>query len=261
MSMQHAWQTQLQQYAQEHNINEAGQTFFLTYYEDVDSEDLSLLPVNDLVAAARSHQRTAAMPRLPGQSHVEILQQAAEADFAANETVINIVFDDLPFLIDSLIMLLNRPPQQSGEVKVDMQLLVHPIFTIKRNENGELQSWSRSRSTDNGRESWVQIRTNKLSDDHANQLKAEIESTLSTLYKVVSDEGLMRRALSQVTTQVQQQWHQDNEEVLAFLNWLSANHFLFMGFCEYDLTQDDEGAQQLAIHQDSCLGLFQLRPV
>ena len=205
MSMQHAWQTQLQQYAQEHNINEAGQTFFLTYYEDVDSEDLSLLPVNDLVAAARSHQRTAAMPRLPGQSHVEILQQAAEADFAANETVINIVFDDLPFLIDSLIMLLNRPPQQSGEVKVDMQLLVHPIFTIKRNENGELQSWSRSRSTDNGRESWVQIRTNKLSDDHASQLKAEIESTLSTLYKVVSDEGLMRRALSQVITQVQQQ--------------------------------------------------------
>ena len=261
MSMQHAWQTQLQQYAQEHNINEAGQTFFLTYYEDVDSEDLSLLPVSDLVSAARSHQRTAALPRLPGQSHVEILQQHEDAEFAANETVINIVFDDLPFLIDSLIMLLNRPPQQSGEVKVDLQLLVHPIFTIKRNEQGELQSWSRSRSTDNGRESWVQIRLNQLSEAHATQLKGEIESMLATLYKVVSDEGLMRRALSQVTTQVQQQWHQDNDEVLAFLNWLSANHFLFMGFCEYDLTQDDEGAQQLAIHQDSCLGLFQLRPV
>ena len=94
MSMQHAWQTQLQQYAQEHNINEAGQTFFLTYYEDVDSEDLSLLPVSDLVAAARSHQRTAAMPRLPRQSHSEISQQTPEAEFASNETDINIVLDD-----------------------------------------------------------------------------------------------------------------------------------------------------------------------
>lgn len=259
MSMQHAWQTQLQQYAQEHNINEAGQTFFQTYYEDVDSDDLSQLDMSDLVAAARSHQRTAALPRLMGQAHVEVLQQGEDAEFAAGETVINIVFDDLPFLIDSLIMLLNQTGQYASSVRTDLKLLVHPIFTIKRNEQGELQSWSRSRSTDNGRESWVQIRVNKISDPQAQQLKTDIETMLSTLYKVVNDEGLMRRALSQVTTQVQQQWHKDNDEVLAFLNWLSANHFLFMGFCEYDLELDDSGEQQLAIHQDSCLGMFQLR--
>ncbi|UOO93512.1 NAD-glutamate dehydrogenase [Vitreoscilla stercoraria] len=259
MTMQQVWQTQLHAFAQEHNINESSQTFLQIYYEDVDSEDLATLDMADLVSAARSHQQTAARPRQSGESHVEVLQQTAHADFAANETIINIVFDDLPFLIDSLILLLNQRRTYQGGELVQLKLLVHPIFTIKRNEQGELQNWSRSRSTDNGRESWVQIRLNLLSDEVAAQLKADIEGVLKTLYKVVDDEGLMRRTLSQVVTQVQQQWHKDNDEILAFLNWLSANHFLFMGFCEYDLVTDVDGQQQLQIHQDSCLGMFQLR--
>ena len=76
-----------------------------------------------MVDAART-QRDLAEQRLPGELKLEIVPSDD-----GDTTIVKIVTDDMPYLVDSVTMELNRHG-------ADILLIVHPLLTVHRDAAG-----------------------------------------------------------------------------------------------------------------------------
>ena len=99
------------------------------YYRHVAMEDLVAAGPERLAAIAIEQARLAAY-RPQGRALVKV-RRGENAACAAARDVVDIVTDDMPFLVDSVRMELARH-------EVTTHLVVHPQFLIKRNVAGEL---------------------------------------------------------------------------------------------------------------------------
>lgn len=243
---------QLQQQAEQQNqAGDFGQ-FLQYYYEDADIRDLSAYPLPQLLAAALSHHRFASAPRRPRQARLRCLQHGADADFAPGNTVIEIVVDDMPFLIDSLILNVNNH-------HAHLNWIIHPVISARRDDNGVLKQWLRSKNTDTNKESLIQIGLQTLPDEQTQALLHALETMLANLYSVVGDEDAMRHQIRHIRQNIIDEGRSDQAEVVAFLDWMANNHYLFMGFCEYNLITDEGGEAQLKVADSSSLGVLSNR--
>ena len=103
--------------------------FFGDYYEHLAEEDSRAYSAELLISRASNH-RDVAQSRLPGNAVVEI---AGEAD----RSVVYIVTDDMPFLVDSVNAELVRQ-------NCAIRLVMHPLFVVTRDRvSGELRKISR----------------------------------------------------------------------------------------------------------------------
>src|SRR5204863_5413321 len=105
--------------------------FIRRYYAEVALDDLVTRKVEDLAGAARAHWRLAAH-RAPGEVIVRVGNPAAGADgWQSPHTVVEVVSDDMPFVVDSITVELERHG-------LAVQLVVHPVVVVRRDENGNL---------------------------------------------------------------------------------------------------------------------------
>lgn len=74
-----------------------------------------------------------ARTRTPGQPKVRVYNPSFEENaWSSDHTIVEIVNDDMPFLVDSVTAELNR-------LDLVVHLVIHPIIHVKRDENGRLQ--------------------------------------------------------------------------------------------------------------------------
>src|SRR5690242_11372812 len=104
-----------------------GRDFIARYYDHVDLEDLSSRAPEDLYGAAMAHlgfarRFSSGTPKLRVYN-----PKAEEHGWSSPHTVIEIVNDDMPFLVDSVTMELNRQGYT-------LHLLNHPILGAKRDK-------------------------------------------------------------------------------------------------------------------------------
>ena len=98
-------------------------TFARSYFERVDPEDIAARSVEDLYGALLSHWQFA-RKRDSGTAKVRVFNPGAgEHGWASRHTVIEVVNDDMPFLVDSASMEINRQA-------LTLHLIVHPIFAV-----------------------------------------------------------------------------------------------------------------------------------
>jgi glutamate dehydrogenase len=86
--------------------------FTTRYFQDVEAEDLAERQPADLYGAALSHWNFARR-RDPGAARVRVFNPSLEEHgWQSTHTIIEIVNDDMPFLVDSVTMEVNRhrPP-------------------------------------------------------------------------------------------------------------------------------------------------------
>ncbi len=240
---------ELQQLSDSQQYGPEFSQFLQYYYEDATHDDLSGHTPAQLVAAAHSHYLLANDARKPHQARVTLHQHGADARFAPNSTVIQIVTDDMPFLIDSLIVNINKHEAQ-------LEWIIHPVITARRDEQGTLRQWLRSKSSDSGKESLIQIVLHAMPEQQAQQLAAALSDMLVKLDAVVSDETAMRNQIHAIRQHIMAEGRSEQAEVVAFLEWMANNHYLFMGFCEYDLVTDADGESQLQLTAGSALGVL-----
>jgi len=102
------------------------------YYRHMATEDLLARRPEDLLGASLSH-RDLARSRPVGTANVRVYTPTVEEDgWSCGHTVIEIVTDDMQFLVDSVISELAR--QDRG-----VHLIVHPQLVVRRDAVGELQ--------------------------------------------------------------------------------------------------------------------------
>jgi glutamate dehydrogenase len=100
---------------------DAVESFVRAYYRQVDPEDLAEREPADLCGAALSHWNLARR-REPGTARVRVFNPGVqEHGWQSKHTVVEIVNDDMPFLVDTVTMEVNRHG-------VTLHLIVHPVI-------------------------------------------------------------------------------------------------------------------------------------
>jgi glutamate dehydrogenase len=234
--------------------------FARQYYQWVPARDLEDRHHRDLCGAVVTHWRRAKR-RGPGEAKVRVYNPDLERDgWRSPFTVVEIVSDDMPFIVDSVTMELSR--QGYG-----IELIVHPVMRVIRDETGELvevlghdlQAEHRSSATaaaagHAGRvaESVIHAEVERQADpDRLSVLQAGVELVLEEVRAAVEDWGLMRSRAQDLAAELDTvppgvDPH-ELEESRAFLRWLSRDHFTFLGYREYELATDEHGGEMLAL--------------
>ena len=102
------------------------------FYRHVAPEDLVERDVTDLYGAVMAQLRLATQ-RPQGTASVRIFTPSVSVNgwSAGGHTVVEVLTDDMPFLVDSVSMAL-------GEAQRDIHLVIHPQFVVRRDLSGQL---------------------------------------------------------------------------------------------------------------------------
>ncbi len=179
---------------------------------------------------------------------------AGEHGWSSRHTVIEIVNDDMPFLVDSASMEVNRQG-------LTLHLIVHPIFAVERDAGGALKGlYPREKKPDGARESFMHIEVDRLADPMARaQLAEGIERVLGDVRAAVTDWKAMVAQLRAVIADIDRQAPPLAREEVAenrdFLQWLAEDHLLLLGYRQHDFT-DHDGELALKVVPGTGLGML-----
>src|SRR3954468_12436893 len=204
--------------------------FIRAFYANVAPDDIAGSAPEDLFSAALSAFNFA-LKRMPGQPKIRVFNpEVEEHGWKSPHTVIDIVNDDMPFLVDSVTAELNR--QDMG-----VHLVIHPVMRVERDAAGKMLSLGKP---DAPAESIMQLRVAQAaSGARMEEVKARIEAVLADVRAAVVDWQAMLAELVQSIDDVAAMPagvdKAESEEALAFLKWVADNHFTFLGYREYAL--------------------------
>ncbi|MET8137166.1 MULTISPECIES: NAD-glutamate dehydrogenase [unclassified Streptomyces] len=236
--------------------------FLQRYYLHTAPEDLSDRDPVDVFGAAFSHYRLAEN-RPQGTANVRVHTPTVEENgWTCSHSVVEVVTDDMPFLVDSVTNELSR--QGRG-----IHVVIHPQFVLRRNLTGELIEVLPTRPSveelphDAHVESWIHVEIDRETDRaDLKQITADLLRVLSDVREAVEDWEKMRDAALRIAEELPKEPTADDlrdqevEEARELLRWLSGDHFTFLGYREYQLHDDDS----LAAVPGTGLGILRSDP-
>jgi glutamate dehydrogenase len=225
--------------------------FVAHYYDNVDPEDLSDRAPEDLYGAAMAHLAFARV-FATGTPKLRVYNpRSEEHGWSSPHTVIEIVNDDMPFLVDSITMELNRQGYT-------LHLFNHPIFITRRDPEGALQSFAPG--ADGRPESLIHVEIDREIDAaRLKEIGVGILAVLADVRSAVEDWAAMRARMDAIVAEIKAPppflQGEETEEIGAFLAWAADGHFTFIGYREYEL-EAVGGEDQLRIVPRSGLGVL-----
>ncbi|HTX32104.1 MAG TPA: NAD-glutamate dehydrogenase [Solirubrobacteraceae bacterium] len=231
------------------------EAFVRQYYHWVPDEDLCDRTRADLYGAAIAHWRLA-LEREPGEAKVRVYNPDPERDgWSSPHTVLEIVSDDMPFIVDSVQMELARE-----DFTID--LVIHPVVRVRRDERGRIVE-----VLDPGEEPGDALSESVLhaevlrepDRDRLEHLHDRVVAVLDKVRTTVEDWQPMRRRALELADELQDERLPVGQgvvdEVRAFLEWVADGHFTFLGYREYKLIEDGNEARVKAL-DDTGLGIL-----
>lgn len=196
-------------------------------------------PVN-LVGAVRSHRRLAAQ-RVPGRPAVRVLNPDPDEDgWSTPGTIVQLVTDDMPYLVESVSAELVRGGLQVHRV-------VHPIVVVRRDVAGALREVLPGADPDDPpaeafAESWMYIEVDLIADpDRGREIENGLLTVLNDVREVVEDTvrmvGTARGLADQLETEPPPLDPDQVADGAALLRWLADGHFTFLGYRNYELVR------------------------
>jgi glutamate dehydrogenase len=203
------------------------EAFARQLYRWVAPEDVAERDPLDLYGLALGHFNFA-RERPPGTPKVRAYNpRFEEHGWQSTHTAVEIVTDDMPFLIDSVSMELNRRG-------FGVHLIIHPVLAVRRDAEGSLlEILTPGETLEEGaiRESVIHAEVARQSDPaRLADIERELERVIGEVRSAVEDWQAMRsRALAAAA-----ELGDADEEAAAFLEWLAADNFTFLGYCGPD---------------------------
>src|SRR6516165_6382859 len=196
------------------------ESFVRQYYQWVPAEDLADRNPLDLYGAAVAHWNLA-QHRAPGEAKVRVYNPDFEQNgWQSPHTVIEIVSDDMPFIVDSVTMDLSRKG-------FGIDLVIHPVMRIRRDEDGQIVDVldPDSDNHDAVSESILHAEVGREHDrELLDQLRRSIDKVLDQVRAATEDWQAMRRRTIELANEFDEHPPPVDEavatEVKAFLNWL-----------------------------------------
>lgn len=236
------------------------------YYLHTAPEDLADRDPVDVFGAALSHYRLAEN-RPQGTANVRVHTPTVEENgWTSSHSVVEVVTDDMPFLVDSVTNELSR--QGRG-----IHLVIHPQVVVRRDVTGKLieilgpdcdaHGPRTARPHDSLVESWIHVEIDRETDRaDLKQITADLLRVLSDVRESVEDWEKMRDAALRIADELPQEptapdlREYELEEARELLRWLADDHFTFLGYREYNLVDGDS----LAAVPGTGLGILRSDP-
>jgi glutamate dehydrogenase len=210
------------------------------YFDLVAPEDVIGTQVRDLQAIIESHVSLGNTRKVGTAKVMAISPTVPENNWHSLRTVVQVVTDDMPFLVDSVSAELSR---QDRSIRV----VIHPRFWVRRDESGKLieivdQDIAPGEAPPENAvlESWISVEVDRESDPKSLvAIETKIQQILSHVRATVDDWPAMQQKLNDVISEVKSSTginSREQDEAVEFLSWLAANHFTFIGYSQYSLT-------------------------
>ena len=206
--------------------------FLATYYADAAPEDVAGTNPLDLYGMALAHRELAAR-RTPNRAAVRVVAPRFDVHgWASKHAVVQIVTDDMPFIVDSVRMAISARG-------IGIHVLHHPVI------DGE---------------SYVHVEVDRSAAEDAEALEADLRSALADVRVAVADWQAMITDLRQTFTTLASEGSEsvasaELDEAVAFLEWLADDNFTFLGARSYELSHDG-GQGVLRLVPGSGLGIL-----
>ncbi len=241
--------------------------YLRAYYQRVATEDLA--PPSRLAAVAQAHARLG-LSRPQGRALVQVREPADARLHPVSRAglVVDIVTDDMPYLVDSVTTELNRH-------EAEIQVIVHPLLRVRRDVTGALHgpggyggAGSPSQGGSGGMgppgkksrgglggivppeiiESWIHVELGPPRDRvTADQLAAELRHVLDDVRVAVEDQPRMGAVARRLAGDLDGAPGTDQAEHGDLLRWLADGNFTFLGYREYDLVPTEDGTALRAV--------------
>ncbi|RRJ84965.1 NAD-glutamate dehydrogenase [Aestuariirhabdus litorea] len=226
------------------------------YFRESISRDLISTPLDELEGALLClwdciHQR------VPGEPQIRIYNPSFEEHgWHCPHTVIEVITDDMPFLVSSITMELMRR-------ELSLHRITHPVVACKRDDHGQLLDVFPHDTNEKGviREAVTRIEVDQQGLRKKQQeLKIALTEVLRDVREAVNDWEPMRAKLQEVIKITQSSKlpvsKEEKAETLAFLKWVLDDHFTLLGSRYYTLHRDNDGEVFMEIDEKSSLGTF-----
>jgi glutamate dehydrogenase len=186
--------------------------------------------------------------RKPGTANVRVFNATDKANgWESPHSVLQIVNDDMPFLVDSVSMTL-------ASMGVGVHVLGHPVVRFERDKAGKVTAVGEGKA-----ESLMMLEIDRQPADAMPRIAAEIGKVLDEVRQIVGDWGAMREkmlaAAEDLATRRMPVSDASRGETQEFLRWAAADHFTFFGYREYRV-QKQAGEDVLAPLEDTSLGML-----
>jgi glutamate dehydrogenase len=219
------------------------------------------VPLDDLVGEAPaalanmiSSQLEFLQLRSPGETLIRVFNPRAESDgWESGHTIIEMVNDDMSFLVDSATLTL-------AEMNLGVHLIIHPVIWVKRDDNGQLISLYVKKKKRGKAESIMQFQIDRRTrKDELARIESRLKAAFRDTRRAVSDWRAMEGKVDEASKNMPA-WapHVDNglmQECRKFMQWLMDDHFIFLGVRDYEVRKVN-GRYQLKFIAGSGLGIL-----
>ncbi|MEP7029943.1 MAG: NAD-glutamate dehydrogenase, partial [Pseudolabrys sp.] len=165
-------------------------------------------------------------------------------------TVVELVNDDMPFLVDSVM-------GEIAERRLDVRLVSHPVLGVRR-DGDKLTGVSAADAAGVTRESFIHIHLEPIDDETCVALTAALNAVVGEVQVAVQDWRPMLARVNAVVAELKTNPPplpvDEIAEAIQFLQWLLADNFTFLGLRDYKVD-----GQALAPDFETGLGIMRSR--
>ncbi|NYH98678.1 NAD-glutamate dehydrogenase [Cupriavidus plantarum] len=219
------------------------------YYDLADAEDLLAREVADLYGAVMAHWQTAQKFQPGTAARLRVYNpNLEEHGWHSDHTIVEIVNDDMPFLVDSVTMEVNRHG-------LTLHSAIHPVFRVCRDARGNIEriglGGPDASDSEGGNacrlESFIHFEVDRTGDPaQLEALRDGIARILGDVRAAVEDWPAMQSTARETVQRMASAPNAQSPaavEARAFLQWMIDDHFTFLGHRDYELVTRDDASQ------------------
>ncbi|MFW0044227.1 MAG: NAD-glutamate dehydrogenase [Coxiella endosymbiont of Dermacentor nuttalli] len=234
--------------------------FIRLFYINVSMEDIQQRSIVDLYGMVHSQWELMFHRRLK-ETKIHLFNPNYKYDgWQSTHTIIQVITDDMPFLVDSIRMEINR-------LSLTTHLMIHiggiKVFRNKKYQINDVLAYHVEHHQESFLEAPIYMEIDRQTDP---KVLADIQHNICRVLRnvrvAVKDWGLMQQRIQESIEDLDPkkmvQHPKEIKETKEFLNWLLNNHFTFLGFCDYEMV-DEEKKQALRLILGSGLGVLRYR--
>lgn len=242
------------------DVREPIKSFTQQFFATLASDDMRKIPLENLAVGVVDLWQFF-QEREIGKPKIRIYYWKPDTTLSsplAERIVIDIVNDDMSFLVDSLIQLLQKHNLKAKRI-------VHPVIKVKRDEEGNLTDVFQlaEEIPDAQYESVIHCEiVESIYPELVDLLAEELQGVLLDVRYATSDWQKMLDKASIAHEDVQKTCSQiycdQQEEILNFLTWIREDHYTFLGYASYDFREGStQGLKEIQCSEE--LGIMKLK--
>jgi len=232
--------------------------FIRLFYSHASENDLKDRTVNELFGMAHSHWVLVCREQKSQRRHIHVFNPDIETEgWHTTHTVIELMMKDMPFIVDSMRMEINR-------LGFTIHLMIYMGgMNITRDAKGcvtEVDAYDAEKNGGSTIESPVYMEIDRQTDPAIlSMIETNLNRILSDVQVVVEDWDAMQ---ARVKTWIEELLHgpavlpkDEVQESIAFLQWMLDGQFTFLGVRDYEVVGEND-AMALRLRHSSGLGVL-----